>query len=273
MERRQLELLVARWLGEGATVERIDAAMNSQAWHVRAGDDRYVLKIASPGDRPGLEAASWLEARGFRAGAPLRIEEIDGELVALLRFVAGTPLVAADSEAVGATLGRAHQLLRDAPVPEAMVHWPWQFLDLTRIAAADLRSAAERAVDAAMELAPTLTHGILHGDPAPEAFLAALGDVALIDWGAACHGPLLYDVASAWMYTRRDGRLLEGYARTGPLDQGELTDVPVFLAFRWALQAWYFSGRVADHDLTGVASQADNEKGLADAREFLIGRR
>jgi homoserine kinase type II len=196
----------------------------------------------------------------------------DGRLVALLRFVDGQPLTFNDEEAVGTTLGRIHRLLRDAPVPEHMDRWPWRWLDPTVIAEPALRSAAIAAIDRAEQIAPSLTHGILHGDPAPEAFLDADSDIGLIDWGAACHGPLLYDVASAWMYTRDYDMLIDAYARTGPLGPDELAHTPAFLAFRLALQAWYFSTRLASNDLTGIEGQADNEEGLAHARTGLLGR-
>ena len=45
----------------------------------------------------------------------------------------------------------------------------------------------------------------------------------------------------------------------------------VFLAFRWAVQAWYFSERIRRGDLTGLEGEADNAKGLADARRGLLG--
>ncbi len=132
-----------------------------------------------------------------------------------------------------------------------------------------LRAAAVAAIDSAERLAPMVTHGILHGDPAPEAFIAGDGDVGLIDWGAACHGPLLYDVASAWMYA---GELvLDAYGRTAPIGAEELAAAGVFRAFRMAVQAWYFSDRIHRHDLTGLAGDAGNDAGLAHARRELLG--
>ncbi len=133
----------------------------------------------------------------------------------------------------------------------------------------DLRDAATEAIRSAERLAPALTHGILHGDAAPEAFLAGEDDVALIDWGGACHGPLLYDVATARMYAGEG--VLAAYARTAPIQDAELAAVPVFLAFRWAVQAWYFSDRIRRGDLTGLTADRDNDKGLADARHALLG--
>lgn len=267
----QLALALAHeWVGDAAVLTPVEA-MNSSTWIVEATSERYALKIASPTDAPGLQVAGWLEERGLRTGAPLRTDIRDGRLVALLRFVDGRPLSHEDAEAVGETLGRAHRLLVDAPVPAGMDRWPWPWLDPAVIEDPALRSAAGAAIERAERLAPDLTHGSLHGDPAPEAFLDAGGDIGLIDWGAACHGPLLFDVASAWMYVRRDERLVEAYSRTGPLSRDELAHTPDFHAFRQAVQAWYFSMRLAANDLTGLESQADNEVGLGHARVGLLG--
>jgi len=262
---------VARdWLGEDARLTAL-LAMNSSTWGVSSGARRYVLKIAAPSDAPGLEVAAWLDGRGLRTGRPLRTTIRDDRLVALLAFVEGRELGGSDADVglVGETLGRAHTLLLEAPVPDELDRWPWPWLQPDVIEEADLRQAAADAIATAEELSRTATHGILHGDPAPEAFLASDSGIALIDWGAAGHGPLLYDVASAWLYT--DVSVLAAYAQTGPLTAEELARTPAFLAFRWAVQAWYFSRRRHDRDLTGLASDADNDQGLADARRGLLG--
>jgi Ser/Thr protein kinase RdoA (MazF antagonist) len=270
MDKELAQALTSEWLGESAVRTPVEA-MNSSAWIVEAGGERYALKIASPTNEPGLQVATWLEQRGLRTGAPIRTETREGRLVALLRFVDGEPLSYEDAEVVGETLGRAHRLLVGAPVPARIDRWPWGWLDPAVIEESALRSAAEAAIERAETLAPGLTHGNLHGDPAPEAFLDAGGNIGLIDWGSAVHGPLLYDVASAWMYVRRDERLIDAYARTGPLGREELDRTPDFHAFRLALQAWYFSTRLASNDLTGIESQADNEEGLSHARAGLLG--
>jgi len=261
---------VGEWLGPDATISSL-LAMNSSTWEVAAGGERYVLKIAAPTDAPGLEVAAWLDAHGLRTGVPLRTSVRGDRLVALLEFVEGRELggVDGDTDLVGETLGRAHAVLREAPVPDALDRWPWPWLEPDAIDEPDLREAAVGAIEAAERIARTATHGILHGDPAPEAFLASDRGVAMIDWGAACHGPLLYDVASARLYTNVS--VLAGYARTGPLGPDELAHAPAFLAFRWAVQAWYFSRRRSRGDLTGLATDADNDKGLADARRGLLG--
>jgi len=262
---------VAReWLGKDAELTAL-LAMNSSTWAVSSGAERYVLKIAAPTDAPGLEVAAWLDAHGLRTGRPLRRTVRGDRLVALLAFVDGRELGGSDADVdlVGETLGRAHALLVGAQVPEALDRWPWSWLQPDVIEEPDLRKAAVDAIAAAEGLALTATQGILHGDPAPEAFLASDSGVALIDWGAACHGPLLYDVASASMYA--GDRVLAAYARTGPLAGDELANAPAFLAFRWAVQAWYFSLRRERGDLTGLAGDDGNEKGLADARRALLG--
>jgi homoserine kinase type II len=243
--------------------------MNSSAWLVSSGRERYVLKIAPAAQEAGLEAAAWLDERGFATGAPARMALRADRVVALLRFVEGRDLGKSDDDvqSAGEALGRAHSLLVDAPIPHGLDRWPWVWLDPAAIAEPDLRAAAVEAIGTAEALAPSLTHGILHGDP--NEFIATNEGVALIDWGAAVYGPLLYDVASAWLYT--DEHIVSAYARTGPLEIDELAHTADFLAFRQAVQAWYFSDRIHRNDLTGFDSQADNATGLAHARRALLG--
>ena len=229
-----------------------------------------MLKISAAEQEAGLRVAAWLEERGQRTGAPIRMAVRGDRLVALLRYAEGRGLgrSATDVDLIGRTLARVHSMLVGAPVPDGLDRWPWRSVDPTLIDEPDLRAAATQAIDAANQLAPTLTHGILHGDP--NEFLASDGDVALIDWGAACHGPLLYDVASAWLFS--DERVVASYARTAPISTEELGATDVFLAFRWAVQAWYFSDRLHRGDLTGLADSTENDKGLSDARRALVGQ-
>jgi homoserine kinase type II len=257
-------------MGEQATLTPL-VAMNSSTWLVTSDAERYVLKISDTDEEAGLRVARWLDAHGLPTGAPVQMMTRDDRLVALLRFVDGRGLgdTPDDVVIVGESLGRAHCILVDAPVPQGLDRWPWAWVDPAVIDEPELRAAAGTAVRAAEELAPSLTHGILHGDPAPEAFLASAGDVALIDWGAACYGPLLYDLASAWMYCGND--VVAAYARTAPIGADEIADAPMFLAFRWAVQACYFSERRRRHDLTGLLGDEGNDKGLADARRGLLG--
>ena len=262
--------VIREWLGERARRKPL-VAMNSSAWVVSSGAERFVLKISPVGEEAGLHVAAWLNERGLTTGAPVQVAVRGDRLVALLRFVDGRGLSISDREVeiLGETLGRAHSLLVGAPVPHGLERWPWTWLDPAVIDEPDLRTAAVKAIGTAERLAPTLTHGILHGDPAPEAFLADGEAIALIDWGASCHGPLLYDVASAWLYS--DVRVVAAYARTAPIGTDELAGAADLLAFRWAVQAWYFSDRIHRRDLTGLSGDADNDKGLGDARRALLG--
>ena len=154
----------------------------------------------------GCEVAQLLAGRGLVTGEPL--PTLDGRLtvpvgqgaVALLRFVAGEPLTAdsvRDQLAMAVTLARVHAAettTSSAPFMSdevaELVHdvQPW------------IRPTVGVVLDEYDRL-PALTWGVLHGDPAPEAFRRQeTGEVALIDWTASARGPVLYDVASAVMY-------------------------------------------------------------------------
>lgn len=272
MDEVAIKPIVEEWLGPVA-LSRLEGGMNSAAWLLEAGDgSRFVVKASAASDTPGLAVAETLQERGFRAGGPVRtLLTEDGGLVALLRFVPGRPLTHADAEVVGETLGFAHSLLAEVPAPDGLDHWPWHWLDSSLIEAADLRRQADVVIAEAEALTEDVSHGILHGDPAPEAFLADRNEVGLIDWGAALHGPLLYDLASAHMYSGPD--VVSGYTRTGPLPTTDLEHLDLFRRFRWVVQAWYFSRRIATNDMTGISSAGENEKGLDDARSALLGVR
>lgn len=120
----------------------------------------------------------------------------------------------------------------------------------------------------------TVTWAMLHTDPAPEAFIhdASNGVTGLIDWAGAKRGPVLYDVASASMYLGGPdsaAAFLTTYRAHGPLGNDELHLLDAFRRFRWAVQAAYFAWRLALCDLTGVEDQANNVKGLDNARRGL----
>jgi Ser/Thr protein kinase RdoA (MazF antagonist) len=133
-----------------------------------------------------------------------------------------------------------------------------------------IRPAVEAALDQVRRLEP-LTWAWLHGDPASDAFLRQNdGEIALIDWGGAMHGPVLYDVASAVMYVGTSERVVSAYLDVRP----ELTDeagggLDAFLQLRYAVQAAYFAWRCSNDIRTGITDPAENRKGLADARRLL----
>lgn len=248
-----LQLLIREWLGDELEVSPLTGGMNAHVWAVATSDgERFALKVHDRSLIPGLELATHLAKHGIRAGEPLQLVERNEAVAALLRWVPGQPVSWERGNVIGRTLARVHGTLAGAPVPEAISRWPWAWLDLEVLADQSVREPAERAVAAAVELAARTPHGLLHGDPAPEAFIDDNGEIGLIDWGSAFFGPLLYDVASAVMYA--DRQVARAY---GDVDDGELE---TFLAYRAVVQLWYFADRIARGDLTG-SSVADNQQG------------
>jgi len=95
----------------------------------------------------------------------------------------------------------------------------------------------------------------------------------MVDWAGASHGPALYDVASAVMYLggrQKASTFLATYVENHPgLADEVAAHLDSFSRFRAAVQASYFSMRVATSDLTGIADLLDNQKGLRDAQLML----
>jgi len=266
-----------------------NGGMGSRTWFVDLGDQRWVAKAVAPAAGPqltgGLAMAQRLERAGIPAGAAVPADggqlavDAGAAWLALLTWVPGVPLDGqdrAEQEIIGATLARVHRALRDFEVAGAeRFHWvdpaaghlsvrPW------------LRPAITAALDMLAAARPdTMTSGLLHADPAPEAFRLdrAGGRCGIIDWSYAVHGPLLYDLASAVMYVGgpdHASSLVGAYLAEGILGAGEVgRGLAPMLRFRWAVQANYFAWRIAGNDLTGISGPHENEKGLEDARQFL----
>lgn len=201
---------------------------------------------------------------------------VGDHLFAVLQYVEGEPLTSAleDQPAIGTTLARAHRILRPEPGDPAgwfdLVPHFGDYLDFEPW----IRPAVEQAQYELNQLAEQgLSWAELHGDPAPEAFLAQpTGEFALIDWGSSMTGPALYDVASAVMYFGGTApELLKAYLAVLPESAAEVeVGLQAFLRFRWAVQAAYFAWRSATDVRTGLADDEDgNAAGLADARRGL----
>jgi Ser/Thr protein kinase RdoA (MazF antagonist) len=230
----------------------------------------------------GCETAAALAAEGLVTGAPVPTGHgelavpVDGGALALLDHVSGRELTGEDEHErrlVAETLVSLHRATRSsprrggfedwlAPAPAATARVPWL-------------ASAVRRVRSEFDALPALTWATLHTDPSPEAFVLdeATGRVGLIDWTGSRAGPVLYDVASAVMYLggREDSApFLEAYQSSGLLMPGELEHLDALRRFRWAVQAWYFAGRLAEDDQTGLEEDPDgNQRGLDDAQHGL----
>lgn len=278
-------LVQLHWGLAGVTVSPLGGGMNSETWLVRAGNCTYVAKRVAPPDVGQLDAgcavAERLGGAGYATGRPLRTMSGSlvalGERLALLEYVSGRELVGGTSEEqrwIGRTLAGVHSAgdpVSDGPGSTGFFDWlspsapgvdahPW------------LAQAIEAARVATDRLA--VTWSVLHTDPAPEAFRRddATGTTGLIDWTGAQRGPVLYDVASAVMYLggpERAAAFLDAYFAASPLGPGELRHLSAFRRFRFAVQGAYFARRLAARDLTGIAGQEDNWRGLDDARRGL----
>lgn len=195
--------------------------------------------------------------------------------LAVQTFVPGRPVdehVAGEPRVWGRTLGRLHRALdghdelADGLETLPLIDLSREHLDLERW----IRPAVEPVVDEVMRFRGTAA--FLHADPAQEAFLIDdEGEIGVIDWTGCWWGPLLYDLASARMYTGPDAfpEFLEGYDEEWDVDRAELD---LFWRFRWCVQAYYFSWRIANDVMIGIDDRAENETGLSDARINLIGR-
>jgi homoserine kinase type II len=202
----------------------------------------------------GLAAAEHLRRHDFAVGEPVRT--LSGALtaptpagpLAVLKRPPGRPLDGADpldQQWWGDRLGVAHRTLQVFHHPDLR---PWQPLDLDapHLAAEPwLRPALAAALTATVRLTVTdrLTYGVLHGDPAPAAFVldTGTGRAGMLDCGTGGTGPLAYDVAAAVLYAggpARAGELIDGYLAAGPVGADELfAALPVLLRLRWAVRA------------------------------------
>lgn len=269
----------------GATVTPLGGGMNSETWLVEHEGSTYVAKAVSPAAAADLvaggEVATVLAEAGFVTGHP--VPTSDGRMLmtepalALLRHVPGRGLDGETDEEqdwIASTLAGVHSATHPTLGPStATFALDWLSPQMPGVEAHPWLMAAIEAVR--VETEPlTVTWSVLHTDPAPEAFIHddRSGVTGLIDWTGARPGPVLYDVASAVMYlggTEHASAFLSAYLSQGPLQVDEMQHLDAFRRFREAVQGAYFARRLASNDLTGGIEQADNEKGLNDARRRL----
>lgn len=278
------DLVLAGWAQQIQSAEPLGGGMNSATALVGLGGERAVLKWVPQGSAAalalGCQVAQLLARHGLLTGDP--IPTATDELtfltqrgaVALFRFVDGTeldPTNPRDRHDMGVTLADIHAVhathesgpfIRDEVAAQVHDAEPW------------VRPAVAAVLDEYRSL-PALTWGLLHGDPAAEVFLRQAGTqkVGVIDWGAAGRGPVLYDVASALMYLGgrdRSDAFWDGYLSHSPAPARELdSHIGAFMRFRAAVQAAYFSMRIAREDRTGLSDDTGNWKGLRDAEQML----
>jgi len=281
--------LAEAWAWVAADLEPHHAGMNSRTWLVDGEAGRFVAKVVPPEQHDrfvaGLAVAGLVESSGLPAGRPVPTRDgrswvrIGGHTLALLAFVEGHPLVGDEADErrlIGSTLARAHRALAGREVPGA-THFHWIDPAAAHLDVEDwVRPAILDALADWGQLPPeSLTWGLLHTDPAPEAFLVDPDSetCGLIDWDTGLVGPLMYDVASAVMYLGgpyRSMAFLEAYIGERVLDRVEVEHtLEPMLRLRWAVQADYFARRIAADDLTGITSPDENLAGLEDARRGL----
>jgi Ser/Thr protein kinase RdoA (MazF antagonist) len=263
--------------------------MGSETWFAGLDGRRWVAKAVAPADGSqfagGMAVARRIEQAAIPAGAPE--PSLDGQVavdvgdawLALLNWVPGHPLAGendAEQDLIGRTLGKVHRALMGFEVQDAQrFHWVDPGADYLALRPW-LRPAIITALNTLDAARPEcMTWGLLHADPAPEAFRLDpdTGRCGVIDWSCAIYGPLLYDLASAVMYVGGpdDARtLIQAYLAEGILRGAEVErGLTPMLRFRWAVQANYFAWRIAGNNLTGISGPQENEKGLEDARLFL----
>ncbi len=232
----------------------------------------------------GLSVAEHLAGLGFPVAEPLRTADgalvvpVDGGVLSVVRPVPGRPLDPrdpVDQQWWGNLLGAAHTALTDFTHPH-VVRREWLKPDGAHLDVVPwVRPAVTAAVGALTRLTVTdrLTYGVLHGDPAPEAFRLdpETGAIGLADWRVPATGPLAYDLAAAVGYAgglAAAAELLDGYRSTGPLCREEAeAAVPVLLGYWLAERVDGLARRLAAGD--GAADRAALDA-ARDAWEELV---
>ncbi|MBB2941689.1 homoserine kinase type II [Actinoplanes lutulentus] len=233
-------------------------ALMSRGWEITAASGAYIARLAEAGARQpmeaGLMAAEHLRGRRIDAGEPVRTlagaltVETEQGAFAVSRRLPGRHLDGrdpVDQQWWGERLGVVHKALQGFRHPGLR---PWQLPDPDAAhldAEPWVRAAVSSAVSAATRLTVTdqLTYGVLHGDPAADAFVLdpETGRSGPLHCGACGTGPLVYDIAAAVAHAGGPdhcAEMLDGYLAAGPVRADELdAALPVLLRLRWAMQA------------------------------------
>ena len=256
-------------------------------WAVVAQGERFAATLVATAGRARFEAAmaaaGYLAACGFAAGAPERAANgqltsaFGGAVLALLRWVPGRPLEPVDpvdQQWWGDTLAAAHRALAGFGHP-GLGRFPGVRPEAAHLGFAPwIRPVVAGAVAAVARLSVTdqLTYGVLHGDPAAGSFRLDVGTgrLGLVGWGAAAHGPLAYDVASAVLHAggpAEAAELLDGYRAAGPVPKDELdAALPAMLSLRLAVRVDDLARRLAHGagDGDGDLDELDRTRDLLD---------
>ena len=284
MARFAASLVLAGWGRPVRAASPLGGGMNSATALVDLADQRAVLKWVRDSSAgalaAGCEVAQRLARHGLITGEPLAtaagdlIYPAEVGVVALLRFVDGLPLSPTsprDQHDLAVTLAAVHAVEATQQSGPFMSD---EVAELVHDVEPWVRPTVHRVLDEYRHL-PELTWGLLHADPAPDAFLRQpdTDQVALIDWSATTRGPVLYDVASALMYLggrQNAASFWKAYVDHSPASSAELVDhLGALTRYRAAVQAAYFSWRIATVDNTGILDHDENWKGLRDAELML----
>jgi len=239
---RAVALRALRVMGIGSPKLRLVLDLHNTTFEVRAGTQRFALRIGRPDStRAAVEAeAAWIrsldEDTDLRLGVPEGLEEVSGRVCLLTRWVEGRLLKKRVSPDTMATVGEAMAVLHDHGehwTPPAGWHRPalgdiWlgrpDPLERLPAAARDVLGACVDWVDAMLGFLQDGPHFVLHADlHQSNVRFATGGSIGIFDFDDCAVGHPAMDVAISrydrLRHTQRkalyDG-FEEGYRRRRP---------------------------------------------------------
>jgi hydroxylysine kinase len=244
---------------EAVGLVRLDTERDD-TFRVATADAVVLLKVAHPGDDPGLVELQNLALRRIAEVDPelpvprvLHTGAIAGRSARVLSWLSGqlmldSPRSAAQLRAAGETLGRLSRALAplDHPAAHRILAWDLQRLPLLADATTDpaLVEFVERFEVETMPRLADLPHQLVHNDFHPSNVLVDPADpmriTGVLDFGDAVHTARVVDLGVALAYvTPEEGSvygvwqpLLDGYESVVPLLDSERELVPVLAAAR-----------------------------------------